>query len=250
VLENALEGEKGIMNMNKKLTLTLLIGFSSTLMALAQAPYDQYLLAWTGTGYTTNSHGKLAATSITGHDFVIRVAQDNFPDNWASIVPQLCLVYRAEKRDIAVVYRSTGEFVADVYQMEYSFTDVTNPTDTTTYRQAFLNDEYHTSSVNGYSGEAFGSTFGIETKTVNKLGNIASYYYHGTFQYAMSGPPTPLDPEVNTVWVGSFYTGARVPYKGSLSSLKPSRSHAAFQVARRTFRRGGELLRMHRLAST
>ena len=161
------------------------------------------------------------------------------------MIPQLCLVYRAEKRDMAVVYRSNGEFVADVYQTEYTYLDVTNAADTTTVRQAFLADEYHTDQ-NG-NPIPTGSTVGIETKTVNKLGNITSYYYHGTFQYAMYGGPTPLDPETNTVWTGTFFTGARVPYKLPISSLE---KHSQFQIAKQPRRRGGELLARRRLAST
>jgi hypothetical protein len=155
----------------------------------------------------------------------------------------LVFVYRAEKRDTAVVYRSNGEFLADVYQMEYTYNDVTNPTGTTTYRQAFLNDEYHTNAI--------GSTFGIETKTVNKEGNLSSYSYHGTFQYAMGDSPTPLDPEVNTVWSGSFSTGARIPYTLPITSLDPKKSRSIFREARlapalHNSRRGAELLVMHR----
>jgi hypothetical protein len=189
------------MNMSKKLVLTMIIGFGFTLPAMAQAPYDQFILTWSGTGYTTNKNGKLTAITVSGKDFVDRVAADN------GVNPSLLVfVYRAEKRDTAVVYRSNGVFLADVYQVEYTYTDVTNPPDTTTYRQAFLNDEYHTNAI--------GSTFGIETKAFNKDGDIIDYSYHGTFQYSMPGPPTPLDPEVDTVWVGSFSTGARVPYTG------------------------------------
>jgi hypothetical protein len=226
------------MNMNKRLILTAIIGFGSTMLALAQAPYDQYLMSWAATGYTTNANGRVITITEGGKDFIDRVAADN------GLNPaDLVFVYRAEKRDMAVVYRSTGAFVADVYQMEYTFTDVTNPTDTGTYRQAFLNDEYHTNAT--------GSTFGIETKTVNKEGNITSYLYHGTFQYAMPGPPTPLDPEVNTVWCGSFITGARIPYTLPITSLDLKQSHPNVQEARVTpkrhyGRRGGELLGIHR----
>jgi len=226
------------MNMNKRLALTVIIGFGSISLAMAQAPYDEYILTWSGTGYTTNKDGKITAITVSGKDFVDRIAADNALDP-----ALLVFVYRAEKRDTAVVYRSNGVFVADVYQMEYTYTDVTNPTDTTTYRQAFLNDEYHTNAT--------GSTFGIETKTVNKEGNLTSYLYHGTFQYSMPGPPTPLDPEVYTVWSGSFVTGARVPYKGPLSALNSKKTRSTFQEARVSptrhySRRGGELLGIHR----
>ncbi|HEY3914908.1 MAG TPA: hypothetical protein VGN61_10525 [Verrucomicrobiae bacterium] len=230
-----------------KLTLTLMLGFCSAFTALAQAPYDQYLISWQGTGYTT-AKGHISASVITPAILVKRVAQDNFPDNWQQMIPQLCLVYRAEKRDMAVVYKSNGAFVADVYQTEYTYLDVTNATDTSVVRQAFLADEYHTDQ-NG-NPIPTGSTFGIETKTVNKLGNITSYYYHGNFQYAMYGGPTPLDPEINTVWTGTFSTGARVPYKLPISSAKPVEKRSQFQFAAQPHQRGGERMASRRLAST
>jgi hypothetical protein len=229
------------MNMNTRLTLTLLIGLTSTCAALAQAPYDQYLMTWNATGYTTDAKGHVVASSLGPQAFINRIAADN------GLNPAtLCFVYRAEKRDTAVVVRSTGEFIADVYQTEYYYTDITNASDTATYRQAYLDDEYHTNPDG--SPNPIGSTFGVETKTVDKNGNITSYSYHGNFQYVMPGPPTPLDPEVNTVWTGTFSTGARIPYRLPITSLDKKRSQtprlARFQPPGkdRSIKRGGELL--------
>lgn len=225
------------MNMNKKLTLTLMIGFCSTMMAVAQAPYDQFIITWRASGYTTNAAGRLVAVAGSGQQFVNRIAQDNFPNNWQAVAAQLCLVYRAEKRDMAVVYRSTGEFLADVYQVENVFTELTNPPNTTVVVQALLTDEFHDNAI--------GSLFGIQTKTTDKNGNITSFAYSGNFQYSMPGPPTPLDPEVGTIWIGNFVTGARVPYKLAISSVKPKLPAPIFREARRTFHRGAELLQFH-----
>ena len=86
------------MNMNKRLALTVIIGFGSISLAMAQAPYDEYILTWSGTGYTTNKDGKITAITVSGKDFVDRIAADN------SLDPALLVfVYRAEKRDTAVV---------------------------------------------------------------------------------------------------------------------------------------------------
>jgi hypothetical protein len=217
-----------------RLALTVMIGIGSSCVAMAQAPYDQYLMSWTATGYTTTPQGTVAVTPLTQREFVLRVAADNGLN-----ANDLCFVYRAEKRDMAVVERATGAFIADVYQMEYTYTDVTNASDTLTYRQAFLNDEYHTNAT--------GSTFGVESKIVNKAGNLASYSYHGTFQYAMPGPPTPLDPEVNTVWVGTFMTGARVPYTLPITYEDFRKSRPGTRQARVSPLVGRKKLRIARL---
>ena len=38
------------MNINKKLALAAMIGIGSSWQAIAQAPYDQYLMSWVATG--------------------------------------------------------------------------------------------------------------------------------------------------------------------------------------------------------
>jgi hypothetical protein len=99
-----------------------------------------------------------------------------------------------EKHDTAVVRAADGAFVADVIQMEYSFTDVSNTNQTRTVRQAFLFDEAHNGAV--------GSAFGTETARRDPNGNLTGYTFRGTFQYAF--------PESGEVYSGTFTTGARV----------------------------------------
>ncbi len=95
-----------------------------------------------------------------------------------------------------VARKSDGAFIADVIQLQYTDTDVSNTDASKTVRQSFLNDEYHAS--------ALGSAFGTETIKWDKNGNISTYSYKGTFQYSM--------PDTGTVYSGSFSTGSRVKY--------------------------------------
>jgi hypothetical protein len=170
----------------------VLIGVSSCVTAQAQEQTNQFLMSWNATGYTTNAKGKIIATNLTAQTLINKVAYDN------GINPKDCdFVYRVEKRDTAVVWKTNGVFIADVYQMEYTFEDITNEAGTVNYCESLLNDEYHTNAI--------GSTFGLEEKTFNREGYLVGYTYHGTFHYAL--------PENNVVFTGSFATGARVYLK-------------------------------------
>ncbi len=180
------------MKTYKKLMLAVLLGVGSCLAAQAQEQTNQFLMSWIATGYTTNAKGKIIATNLTAKTLINKVAYDN------GIDPKDCdFVYRVEKRDTAVVLKSNGAFIADVYQMEYTFEDVTNEAGTVNYCESLLNDEYHTNAT--------GSTFGLEEKTFNREGYLVGYTYHGTFHCAF--------PEDNVVFTGSFATGARVYLK-------------------------------------
>jgi hypothetical protein len=169
--------------------LAVMVGVGMSRTAKAQEQTNQFQMTWSATGYTHNARGNLIATNLTQQALVRKVALDN------GLNPaDLIFVYRVEKLDTAVVYRSNGQFVSDVYQMEYTFQDETNLTDTTDYIFSLLNDEYHTNAI--------GSTFGVEQKTYNHAGYLTSYSYHGSFHYAL--------PESDVVFTGTFTTGSRV----------------------------------------
>jgi len=159
------------------------------LLSLSLQADDLFKLSWRGTAYTTDGNGNVVAKTATEKDFIQKVATDNGLDP-----KSLVFVYRADKHDTAVVDASTGAFVADVIQMEYNFTDVSNSDQSKTVRQAFLYDEAHSS--------ALGSAFGTETAKRDSNGNLTSYSFRGTFQYSI--------PENDAVYSGSFSTGARV----------------------------------------
>jgi hypothetical protein len=180
------------MKINGLLIYGLMIGLVSCLAAQAQEQTNQFIMNWNATGYTINAAGHIMATNLTQQTLINKVAYDN------GINPKDCdFVYRVEKRDTAVVWKTNGVFVADVYQMEYTFTDVTNETGSVNYCESLLNDEYHTNAI--------GTTFGLEEKTFNKDGYLVGYTYHGSFHCAF--------PEDNVVFTGSFSTGARVYLK-------------------------------------
>jgi hypothetical protein len=182
------------MKTYQQLMCALLFGAASCVAAQAQEQTNQFLMSWNATGYTTNAKGKIIATNLTAKTLISKVAYDN------GIDPKDCeFVYRVEKRDTAVVLKSNGAFIADVYQMEYTFEDISNSTGTVNYCESLLNDEYHTNAI--------GSTFGLEDKTFNREGYLVGYNYHGTFHYAL--------PENNVVFTGSFATGARVYLKSA-----------------------------------
>jgi hypothetical protein len=177
------------MKTDKLLIFALVLGMGSGLAAQAQEQTNEVLMTWSATGYTTNSKGNIIATNLTQQTLIDKVAADN------GIDPKDCeFVYRVEKLDTAVVWKTNGLFIADVYQMEYTFMDVTNAADTEDYCQSLLNDEYHTNAI--------GSTFGIKDQHRNSDGYLTSFSYHGTFQCSF--------PENNVVFTGSFSTGARV----------------------------------------
>ena len=152
------------------------------------AQNHQYLMSWRGTAYSTDSTGRVVARHVTEKDFIKTVADNNGID-----MRGLAFVYRADKRDTAVVRLSDGGIVSDVQQIQYFYTDVANSSGYTV-KQAFLNDEYH--------GQAIGSVFGIETWKHNAAGATVSYSFRGSFQYAI--------PETGTVYYGTFSTGRRI----------------------------------------
>jgi hypothetical protein len=168
------------------LKLGLILGVLQPLVSQAD---DLFQLSWRGVSYSTGPNGQVVTKPVSERDFIEKVASDN------SLDPrQLVFVYRPDKHDTAVVMASTGAFVADVIQMEYNYTEVTNSTDTQIVRQAFLYDEAHTS--------ALGSAFGTERAKRDVNGNLVSDSFHGTFQYSI--------PETGVVYSGTFTSGRRI----------------------------------------
>jgi hypothetical protein len=182
------------MKIYNLLQIGLALGLGFCGAASAQEQTNQFAMNWNATGYTTNEHGRIVATNLTQRTLVDKVAADNGLDP-----KDLEFVYRVEKRDTAVVWKTNGVFVSDVYQMEYTFDDVSNLTGNVVYRETLLNDEYHTNAI--------GTTWGVEDTAHNKAGYLTGYSYHGTFHYFF--------PEDNVIFTGTFSTGARVKLLGS-----------------------------------
>ena len=173
----------------KKTTIAALIMAGSVLQPLLGHADDLYQMAWRGKVFTTGANGQIVAGTISEQDFIRKAATDNGLDPRG-----LAFVYRPNKHDTAVVRLSDGGFVADVIQMEYSYTDVSNPDQTATIRQAFLSDEAHSGAI--------GSACGAERLRRNANGDLIAYSFNGTFQYAL--------PDSKAVYTGSFATGRRI----------------------------------------
>src|SRR5215469_2948012 len=150
---------------------------------------DLFQLFWRGTYYTKNSTGHIVAVNFTEQDFVNKVAQDNGLDP-----STLVFVYRPDRRDTVVVRASSGQFIADVIQMEYTWTDVVNPAGTAIVRHALLFDEYHQA--------ALGSFFGIELASHDASGNLVNDSLSGTVLYSK--------PDVGIVYGAKIWTGQRI----------------------------------------
>jgi hypothetical protein len=160
-----------------------------SLTTLSSRADDLFQLFWRGTYYTKNDTGHIIAVDFTEQDFVNKVAQDNGLDP-----STLVFVYRPDRRDTVVVLASTGQFIADVIQMEYTWTDIVNPTGAVIVRHALLFDEYHQA--------ALGSFFGLELVNRDGNGNLVNDSLQGTVLYSK--------PDVGIVYGGKIWTGARV----------------------------------------
>ena len=180
-------GKECILSMKIKSWLALAIAIGG-IHPLCSNADDLFQLFWRGFVYTKNSTGHIVAVSITEQDFVNKVAQDNGLDP-----STLVFVYRPDKRDTVVV-RSNGAFVADVIQMEYNFTDVVNPSGTSTVRHALLYDEAHDTPL--------GSFFGLETVSRDSNGKLVNDNLVGTAMYSK--------PDQGTVYSAHISTGRRV----------------------------------------
>ncbi len=148
---------------------------------------DMFRMTWRGTAYTTGANGQVTARPFSERDFIQKVASDNGISSSA-----LAFVYRPLSHDTVVVRMSDGWW-ADVIQMEYNYTDVSNSNQTKVIRQTFLyNDEQGSTPL--------GSAFGMETAKYASDGSLISDSFHGTFNYSIDG----------VVYSGTFTTGARV----------------------------------------
>jgi hypothetical protein len=166
-----------------------IIAASSFLQPLSSRADDLFQMSWRGTYYKNDSTGHIIAVQFSEQDFVNMVAQDNGLDPG-----DLVFVYRPRKHDTAVVRAADGAFIADVIQMEYTYTDVVNPTGRIVVRHALLFDENHSA--------ALGSFFGLETRSVNASGFFDSEQLIGTVLYSK--------PDQNIVYGASVSTGARI----------------------------------------
>jgi len=183
---------KMTLKISRPMALSILVGLASISTAKAQ---DQFLLAWNATGYTYNSKGELVATNVNAQTFIKKVAADNGLDP-----KDLAFVYRVENLDTVVAFKTNGQFVADIYQMEDTFTAITNAPNTMDARQSLLTIE----NATNFDGAlvTIGGIFGIEDFHHDAEGNITSYSYHGNFNYSLPGE--------TVVFSGTFSTGARL----------------------------------------
>src|SRR6478752_1495922 len=127
------------MSAIKTMKLTLIVTVFALQALSLFAQNHQYLLSWRGTAYATNSAGRVVATHFSERDIIKTIAENN----GITDLRNLAFVYRADKRDTAVVRLSDGGFVSDWQQIQYSYTDVTDSNGAYAVKQAFLNDEYH-----------------------------------------------------------------------------------------------------------
>jgi hypothetical protein len=187
------------MKINSKMrwhmALSIVLGLGS--IAAAQDTH-QYYLSWNAVGYTYNAKGQSVVTNENAETFIKKVANDN------GLNPaDLAFVYRVENLDTVVVFKSNGQFVADIYQMETTFTDITNLANTVSYVQSMLTTEIDTEGDLGN----IGGIFGIQEHIYDKNGDLVGFSYHGSFNY------TPLGE--NAAFTGTFSTGARVNFVSS-----------------------------------
>ncbi len=167
------------------LTVAVALVCAQPLLTRAQ----NFQLFWHGTYFVTNSSGQAFAGSFNEQSFINKVARDNNLDP-----SKLAFVYRADKRDTAVVWASNGAFVADVIQMEYNYFDVGDPATGFVVHQAFLYDEYHQGPI--------GSVVGGEHPSYDGSGNLVDDSFSGIFQFRY--------PEYGAIYYGTFSTGQRI----------------------------------------
>jgi hypothetical protein len=187
---------KIVTKLHLSMALSVLLGLGSIMTARAQ---DQFFLTWNATGYTYNDKGVMVVTNCNAETLINKVAADNGLDP-----KDLAFVYRVENLDTVVAFRSNGQFVADVYQMEDTYNVISNAQNTVEARQALLTVEDNTN----FDGPLvnIGGIFGIQTAHYDVNGNLTAYSYHGTFNYSPPGQ--------NVVFSGGFATGARLKLTG------------------------------------
>ncbi len=172
-----------------KMRMLLIAALAALCVHPLLANAQNFQLYWRGTYFVTNASGQAFSGYFTEQSFINKIARDNNLD-----ASKLAFVYRADKRDTAVVWASNGAFVADVIQMEYNYFDVGDPTGGLVVRQAFLYDEAHQGPI--------GSVVGGERPSYDGNGNLTNDSFSGMFQFRY--------PEYGAVYFGSFWTGQRI----------------------------------------
>jgi hypothetical protein len=183
------------MTMKKRLGI-ILVTTISALWAWQGAADDLFRLYWRGTVYKHDASGHIVSNGFTEQNFVNKVAADN------GLNPNdLVFVFRPNKRDTAVVYKSNGGFVSDVIQFGLvnegypdTSTDVTSPRGQVIVRSVLLFDENHDLPL--------GSFFGTEYRTLRSSGGVTGDSLTGTAIYAM--------PDLDKVYKVHISTGSRV----------------------------------------
>jgi hypothetical protein len=180
------------MIMKTRTILALALGLALVHPSSANAD-DLFQMFWRGTFYVTDANGNLFHAPFTEQSFINRVAKDNGLDP-----STLLFVYRADKRDTAVV-AANGKFIADVIQIglidsNTGFFDLPNAAGTQIIRHALLFDEAHQDPI--------GSAVGSEAPVRDANGNLVSTSFSGIFEFAY--------PEKNIICFGTFSTGRRV----------------------------------------
>jgi hypothetical protein len=177
-------------NSDMKMTKWLFAAVMWGCLGLVQSRADDlFQVLWRVTYYAKNSTGHIVAVPFSERDLVNEVAQNTGRDP-----SQLVLVFRPRKHDIAVV-QSNGAFVASVIQMQTTTTDIVNPSGGVIVRHALLSDPAHPAPL--------GSFFGLELRSFNSNGTLASASLTGTVLYSK--------PDTATVYGGQVRTGDRVP---------------------------------------
>ena len=161
------------------------------LQSITSQARELYAMSWKGTVYKSNG-SRVVAMRYTEKDIIAKVAADN----GISDVRSLAFVYVADEQDTEVVFASTGEYVADIFQLEINFVEVPSSPDASAVRvrQAFIFNEAH--------DQALGSAFGIQHNRYNAAGDRVSVSYKGNFQFSI--------PEDGAVYSGTFSTGKRL----------------------------------------
>ena len=172
----------------KNCKVLAVFGAALTLQTLsALATVECYVLNWHGTHYITNSAGRISSIYYSSQD-VVRTLVNNYDPH--ADPSQFTLVYRPDKMDTGVVRLSDGFFISDFQQFQYNYTDESNKFGTGTVRQAFINDEEHSSVI--------GSIIAFENTTRDANGNRTYYSFYGSFQFSIDS---------NSKWPPGVYYG-------------------------------------------
>jgi hypothetical protein len=160
----------------------------SMISALTAEARELYAMSWKGTVYKSNG-SRVVAMRYSEKDIIAKVAEDNGLD-----ARSLAFVYVADEQDTEVVFAATGEYVADIFQLEINYVEVPAADGSTAVRQAFIFNEAH--------GQALGSAFGIQHNKYNAAGERIGVSFKGNFQFSI--------PEDGAVYSGTFSTSKRL----------------------------------------